>query len=105
MELDQAMEMPSKNPHPVEINSSNKRAKWRWRILFIKVWLIAAFLLVVLLGLGVTALMAGADETLELEQRVYAVCVGALVVLVGLAILKAVIPTKALVALFRRTIK
>ncbi|MBV6826654.1 hypothetical protein [Pseudomonas sp. PD9R] len=99
------MEVPSKRSQPVEANSPVRRARWRWRILFIKAWLIAAFLLVIFLGLGVTALMAGADGTLELEQRVYAFCVGAMVIFVGLAILKAAIPAKALFALFRKTIK
>jgi cytochrome c biogenesis protein CcdA len=96
------MEVPNKTSQPVETASPTRRVKWRWRILFIKVWLIAAFLLVIFLGLGVTALMAGADGTLELEQRVYAICVGAIVIFIGLAILKAVIPTKALSALFRK---
>ncbi|MVV52305.1 hypothetical protein EJA72_29345 [Pseudomonas sp. PB120] len=93
------MDMPGENaqtPFPV------RRTTWRWRILFIKVWLIAAFLLVIFLGLGVTAIMAGTSDELEWGQRVSAFGVGALIIVAGLGILKALIPEKAFAVLLRK---
>ncbi|MGE8064622.1 hypothetical protein [Pseudomonas sp. NPDC089569] len=76
--------------------------KWRWLILFIKVWLISAFLLACLFGLGVTALLAGTDAELEWEQRIYAVGIGLITLFIGLAILRAITPTQPFFALFRK---
>jgi cytochrome c biogenesis protein CcdA len=99
MESIKAMEMPNENTHT---SLPIKRTRWRWRLLFINVWLIAAFLLVVFFGLGVTAIMAGTRDELELEQRVYAFGAGALIIVTGLAILKALIPAKAFAVLLRK---
>lgn len=99
------MDAQSKTPQAVETRSPVNRTKWRWRILAIKVWLVAAFLLICLLGLGVTAVLSGADEGLELEQRIYAVGAGLLIIVVGMSILKAAIPLSALTALFQKKFK
>ncbi|QIH07929.1 MULTISPECIES: hypothetical protein [unclassified Pseudomonas] len=66
-----------------------KRSKWRWRILFFGTWLIAAFLFLILLGLGVAALISGFDDELDWQWRCLAFGTGGAIVVLCLGMLKA----------------
>ncbi|MFS1287020.1 hypothetical protein ACLRDI_04830 [Pseudomonas piscis] len=83
------MDMQHEHPSRVERPSPIKRSKWPWRVLFFGTWLIAAFLFLVLLGLGIAAVVAGFAPDLDWQWRCLAFIAGAAIILVCLAMLKA----------------
>lgn len=70
------------------------RPKLFWRVLFLLVFLLAAFLFVGLMGLGSYLVVLGLDEPRSGSQRLMALGGGALILLVGLWLLKVAMPRR-----------
>ncbi|MNT58818.1 hypothetical protein D3C72_1962820 [compost metagenome] len=96
------MEVPNENSRPFQKNSDARRAQWYWRVLYLKVWMLATFLIIALFSLGVMALTAAFEMGLEWHQRLVAFGLGAVITAGGLAILKAILPENSFVRLFKR---
>ncbi|MGE8152505.1 hypothetical protein ACQKP5_14790 [Pseudomonas vancouverensis] len=96
------MEVPNKRSLHAEAQLPVKFAKWRWRTLYFTIWLLAAFLVISIFGLGVLALVAGIEEELEGGARMLALGVGGVILVAGLAILKSIFPRRSIAAPFRK---
>ncbi|MBC2657577.1 hypothetical protein H7A76_19250 [Pseudomonas sp. MSSRFD41] len=83
------MDMQHEHSSRVERASPIKRNKWPWRVLFFGTWLIAVFLFLLLLGLGVAAVIAGFAPDLDWPWRCLALVAGTAIILLCLAMLKA----------------
>ncbi|AZL69329.1 MULTISPECIES: hypothetical protein [Pseudomonas] len=70
------------------------RPKLFWRVLLLLVCLLAAFLFVGLMGLGSYLVVLGLDELHSASQRLMAVGGGAVILLVGLWLLKVAMPRR-----------
>lgn len=70
------------------------RPKLFWRVLLLLVCLLAAFLFVGLMGLGSYLVVLGLDELRLASQRLMALGGGALILLVGLWLLKVAMPRR-----------
>lgn len=70
------------------------RPKLFWRVLLLLVCLLAAFLIVGLMGLGGYLVVLGLDELRTGSQRFMALGAGALILLVGLWLLKVAMPRR-----------
>ncbi|MDR2306624.1 MAG: hypothetical protein LBE53_05430 [Paucimonas sp.] len=70
------------------------RPKLFWRLLFLQVCLLGAFLYAGLMSLGGYLVMLALDEQHPDPQRFMALCGGALILLVGLWLLKVAMPRK-----------
>lgn len=86
------MEVPSKTSLHAQSRPPMKRAKWRWRIFYLNIWLLAVFLVVSIFGLGVLALVAGMEEELEWGERALTLGLGGAIMVAGLAIVKSIFP-------------
>ncbi|NIF15744.1 hypothetical protein F3J43_01755 [Pantoea sp. Cy-639] len=84
-------------PQPSELPPSSTRTvrpKLFWRLLFLQVCLLGAFLYAGLMSLGGYLVMLALDEQHPDPQRFMALCGGALILLVGLWLLKVAMPRK-----------
>ncbi|KAB0489769.1 hypothetical protein [Pseudomonas vancouverensis] len=96
------MEVPNKRSLHIDSQLPVKVAKWRWRTLYFTIWLLAAFLVISIFGLGVLALVAGIEEELEGGARMLALGAGGAILVVGLAILKSIFPRESIAPLFQK---
>ncbi|MBC3438006.1 hypothetical protein HU735_21535 [Pseudomonas sp. BW16M2] len=84
--------MSSRSPDPEAVR--RVRPKLFWRLLFLLVCLLAAFLYAGFMSLGGYLLMLGLDQQHPGAQRLLALGGGALILLLGLWLLKVAMPRR-----------
>ncbi|QVM93482.1 hypothetical protein JYG34_10870 [Pseudomonas entomophila] len=94
--------MPSSSSDPSTVPGRIVRPRLFWRLLFIQVCLLGAFLYVGLMCLGGYLVMLAIDEQHPDPQRFMALCGGALILLVGLWLLKVAMPRRLVPSMFER---
>lgn len=73
--------------------AKNRRFRWFWLLLIVKVYIAGALFMAALLGLSVVELLACLDEELAVERRGLGLLVGLGLLLLWLLILRAALPS------------